>query len=156
MSRFNRDFGATQTAGELENLSVIPSLVNRGYIMDLTAERSFLRFLASPGNAALLVDWGTPGETELAQTLDDYVDCQFRNALSVAVETAAGNPCLLTVIAWVLLLAAKHPRGPREPEKMRGARAARFTLGFSCWNRGAAGGDLNGTYCLSSVSVSGC
>jgi len=88
-----QDFGATHPDGENgKPVLVIPSLVNRGYIMDLTVNRSFLRFLASKGLRPLLVDWGTPGKAELAQTLDDCVSRTLRDALAVAVETNSGGP----------------------------------------------------------------
>ena len=111
-----QDFGATQTNGEAgKPVLVIPSLVSRSYIMDLTAERSFLRFLASQGLRPLLVDWGTPGERELAQTLDDYVDGILRNALSIAVETAAGNP--VPVIGYCMGGTLATALAVLEPEK---------------------------------------
>ena len=88
-----QDFGATHPAGETgKPVLVVPSLVNRSYIMDLTAERSFLRYLASTGLRPLLVDWGVPGDAELAQTLDACIDGTLRDVLSVATETGSGGP----------------------------------------------------------------
>src|SRR3546814_20562515 len=43
---------------------VVPSLINRGYILDLSAGRSFLRWLADQGFRPFLVDWDSPGEAE--------------------------------------------------------------------------------------------
>ena len=40
---------------------VIPSLINRHYILDLLPERSFVRFLRGAGLRPLVVDWGEPG-----------------------------------------------------------------------------------------------
>jgi polyhydroxyalkanoate synthase len=54
-------------------LLVVPSLVNRGYVLDLAAERSFLRHLAGRGIRPLLVDWGAPGPLERGFSLTDYV-----------------------------------------------------------------------------------
>ena len=88
-----QDFGATHPAGEDgKPVLVIPSLVNRSYIMDLTAERSFLRYLASKGLRPLLLDWGTPGKAELSQSLDTCIDGTLREALSIAVQTGSGGP----------------------------------------------------------------
>ena len=42
-------------------LLVVPSLINRAYILDLTRETSLMRFLATAGVRPLLVDWGAPG-----------------------------------------------------------------------------------------------
>jgi polyhydroxyalkanoate synthase len=41
-------------------LLVVPSLINRAYVLDLTAEKSLLRWLAAQGLRPLLVDWGAP------------------------------------------------------------------------------------------------
>ena len=43
---------------------VVPSLINRGYILDLLPERSFMTFLARKGFRPFLVDWQSPGEAE--------------------------------------------------------------------------------------------
>lgn len=52
---------------------LIPSLINRAYILDLSAKRSLLRYLAQHGLDSYLVDWDAPGETEQAFGIDDYV-----------------------------------------------------------------------------------
>lgn len=52
---------------------VVPSLVNRAYILDLTARRSLMRDLAARGLAPFLVDWDAPGAEELTFDLDAYV-----------------------------------------------------------------------------------
>ena len=43
---------------------VVPSLINRPYILDLAPGRSLLRWLAAQGLRPLLMDWGTPGAAE--------------------------------------------------------------------------------------------
>ena len=43
---------------------VVPSLINRAYILDLAEDKSLLRFLAREGLRPLLVDWGTPDTLE--------------------------------------------------------------------------------------------
>ena len=51
----------------------VPSLVNRAYVLDLSAQRSFLRWLAGQGVQPFLLDWGTPGEVEAEFDLNAYV-----------------------------------------------------------------------------------
>lgn len=53
-------------------LLLVPSLVNRAYILDLCAHRSFARTAAEKGFHVYLVDWGCPGEDEADFTLSDY------------------------------------------------------------------------------------
>ncbi|BBK40188.1 alpha/beta hydrolase [Allostella vacuolata] len=70
---------------------VVPSLINRGYILDLAADSSLLRFLAARGFAAYLVDWGAPGADERRFDLTAYVAGRLEAALdAVAAET--GRP----------------------------------------------------------------
>jgi polyhydroxyalkanoate synthase len=51
----------------------IPSLINRSYILDLSAKRSFLRYLQEQNIHSYLVDWGEPSEDEMHFRLDDYI-----------------------------------------------------------------------------------
>jgi poly(3-hydroxyalkanoate) synthetase len=60
---------------------LVPSLVNRAYVLDLTAQSSLMRFLAAQGVRAMLLDWGWPGETERAFTLTDYIAGRLERAL---------------------------------------------------------------------------
>ena len=87
------DYGETDPTGRNGRpVLIIPSLINRSYIMDLTAECSFLRYLASQGLRPLLVDWGQPDKKSLAQTLDDCVAKTLRNALNFAVDLFMQKP----------------------------------------------------------------
>jgi polyhydroxyalkanoate synthase len=78
------DYGPASGAPML----VVPSLVNRGYVLDLAAGNSFLRFLVARGIRPLLVDWGAPGETERRFDLTDYVAGRLEAALEAAVAAA--------------------------------------------------------------------
>ncbi|MGE0722869.1 MAG: alpha/beta fold hydrolase [Alphaproteobacteria bacterium] len=60
---------------------VVPSLVNRAYVLDLADGNSLLRFLAGRGFAVHLVDWGAPGPAERAFDLTDYVAGRLEAAL---------------------------------------------------------------------------
>lgn len=52
---------------------IVPSLVNKSYILDLNSEGSFCRSLAEKGLVPYLVDWGEPGPDETEFGLADYV-----------------------------------------------------------------------------------
>ena len=52
---------------------VVPSMINRYYVLDLLPERSFLRHLAAQGLRPVVVDWGVPGSDERDFDLTDYV-----------------------------------------------------------------------------------
>jgi polyhydroxyalkanoate synthase len=72
-------------------LLVVPSLINRAYVLDLEEDNSFLRFLAERGIRPLLVDWGKPGEAERRFDLTDYVAGRLEAALEAAIA-AGGAP----------------------------------------------------------------
>jgi polyhydroxyalkanoate synthase len=79
------DYGATDAAGrDGPPVLVIPSLVNRGYVLDLHPRRSMLRWLAAQGLRPLLLDWGQPGMAERDFTLSDYVRLRLAPALEAA------------------------------------------------------------------------
>ncbi|NKB47853.1 MAG: alpha/beta fold hydrolase [Alphaproteobacteria bacterium] len=70
----------------------VPSLVNRAYILDLSAERSLLRWLAAETRLRpLLVDWDAPGEAERAFTLTDYIAGRLDGAFDAAAAVSPGG-----------------------------------------------------------------
>ena len=69
---------------------LVPSLVNRYYVLDLTAERSLARWLAGRGFRPLVVDWGDPSAVERGFTLTDYILGRLGGALDRARELAGG------------------------------------------------------------------
>lgn len=75
---------------------MIPSLINRAYVLDLSERRSLARYLAERGLAPFLVDWGTPGALERGFGLDDYVLGRLMRALgAVRAATGGGRVTLL-------------------------------------------------------------
>lgn len=95
---------------------LVPSLVNRGYVLDLTAERSLARWLAARGIDVSLIDWGTPGADEQDFTLTDYV-ARLGRAAGHAAEACGREVGLLGYCMGGLLtlpLAAGY-LGPKPP-----------------------------------------
>lgn len=91
---------------------LVPSLVNRAYILDLTDRRSLARYLAGRGLRPYLLDWGAPGVAEAGFSLSDYV-ARLEEALEVAAS-ASGRAvgvvgyCMGGLLA--LALAARRPQ----------------------------------------------
>jgi polyhydroxyalkanoate synthase subunit PhaC len=90
------DFGRAPEARAPEGppLLVVPSLINRAYILDLAPERSLVRWLAARGYRPLLLDWGLPGASEAGFSLDDYGARRLAPAFAF-VREATGRPVSL-------------------------------------------------------------
>ncbi|HRO11319.1 alpha/beta fold hydrolase [Amaricoccus sp.] len=87
------DFGQAPEAARPDGppVLVVPSLINRSYILDLAPGRSILRWLAGEGLRPLLVDWGEPGPEEADFDLAAYGARRLLPALARACEIA-GRP----------------------------------------------------------------
>ncbi len=99
-------------SGKGPAILVIPSHVNRSYILDLKVDHSMLRYLAESGFRPFLVDWGDLSEFERNYSLDDY----FQNRLEPMyqfVQGAVSDP--VTIAGYCMgglfatALAARHP-----------------------------------------------
>src|SRR5579883_3519237 len=80
---------------EGQPLLVVPSLINRAYILDLAPEKSLLRFLSGMGMRPLLIDWGRPGAVERDFTLTDYIAGRLEGAADAAAGATGGGPMAL-------------------------------------------------------------
>jgi polyhydroxyalkanoate synthase subunit PhaC len=110
------DYSAPGATGP--TLLCLPSLINRAYILDLTKERSFLRWLASHGLRPLLMDWGTPGLEEADFTLTDYIEGPIFEALALASAQSGGRVNLLGYCMGGLLALAAAARHPALVERL--------------------------------------
>ena len=109
------DYGVTAAQGKHgAPLLVVPSLINRAYILDLTRERSLMRHLARRGFRPFLVDWGAPGEAESAFSLDDYVRGRLERALDAACGLANRPAAVIGYCMGGLLALALAQRRPAQ------------------------------------------
>jgi polyhydroxyalkanoate synthase subunit PhaC len=83
---------STATGGR--PLLVIPSLINRAYVLDLSARRSLMRFLAGAGFRPYMVDWGRPGEQERGFSLSNYI-ARLAGALDVMRKLTPEKPAVI-------------------------------------------------------------
>ena len=74
---------------------LIPSLINRAYILDLSLRRSLVRALAARGLSPFLVDWDAPGEDERDFTLTDYIAGRLEAALDQVIGLTGARPALV-------------------------------------------------------------
>lgn len=65
---------------------LVPSLINRHYVLDLQPGRSFAAWLVARGHDVFIVDWGTPTDEDRYLTFDDIADRYLARALRVAAS----------------------------------------------------------------------
>jgi polyhydroxyalkanoate synthase subunit PhaC len=78
---------------------VVPSLINKAYVLDLMPENSLMRHLSRAGLRPLLLDWGAPGEVERGFDLSDYTAGRLEDA---AMEAVARTGRKLTVLGYCM------------------------------------------------------
>lgn len=67
---------------------MVPSLINRHYVLDLAPQKSFVEFLVNRGHDVFIIDWGTPGAEDRYLSFDDITDRYIGRAMRVTARTA--------------------------------------------------------------------
>lgn len=62
-------------------LLIVPSLINRYYLLDLMQGRSLVEYLVGRGIDVYMLDWGVPGLEDRSTTFDQYVTGYLRRAV---------------------------------------------------------------------------
>lgn len=70
---------------------MVPSLINRHYVLDLMPGKSFVEFLVGRGHDVFVVDWGTPGAEDRYLAFDDFVGRYLGRAVRRAAGTTPRN-----------------------------------------------------------------
>jgi polyhydroxyalkanoate synthase len=65
---------------------LVPSLINRWYVLDLGTGRSLIEWLVAQGHEVFCIDWGTPGAEDRFLTWDDYAGRYVGRAVRVAAR----------------------------------------------------------------------
>lgn len=90
---------------------LVPSLVNRAYILDLYEDRSFARWMADQGLWPFLLDWDAPGDDERQFGLTDYI-LRLEAALAAVADLTGERPAVLGYCMGGLLTLALAQRDP--------------------------------------------
>ncbi len=101
-------------------LLIFPPWINKFYILDLTPEKSFIRWAAAQGLTVFVVSWRNPGSEFAGATIDTYVCEGFLDAID-RVLAATGAPsthaigyCVAgTTLAATLALLAARGQAPK-------------------------------------------
>jgi polyhydroxyalkanoate synthase len=74
---------------------LVPSLINRHYVLDLAPQQSMVEDLVRRGHDVFVIDWGTPGREDRFVTFDDVCDRTIARALRVASSFGQTEKCHL-------------------------------------------------------------
>ncbi|WP_206486839.1 alpha/beta fold hydrolase [Rhodococcus sp. KRD162] len=95
---------------------IVPSLVSRSYLIDVTPGNSFIESLVDAGLDVYMLDWGVPDERDAANRLEDYVDLAIPGALEQIRRRSRAESVNLLGYCFggvlTLLHAAHHPESP--------------------------------------------
>lgn len=143
------DYGAfSDGAGLRGTLLVIPSLVNRYYVLDLDSRSSLVRYLARLGFRPIVVDWDAPGADERGYTLTDYIAGRLDHALDAAVSMTGGPVSLIGYCMGGLLATALAHR--------RAADIAAIALLATPWDFHAGTGSAPPLLATGAAAMSAC
>lgn len=79
---------------------LVPSLINRYYVLDLAPGRSFVEYLVAAGHDVYIIDWGTPGDEDRFVTFDDV--CHRYLGRAVRKVAARGPDGVCHVLGYCL------------------------------------------------------
>jgi polyhydroxyalkanoate synthase len=71
-------------------LLIVPPWINKFYVLDLTAEKSFVRFCVESGLTVFVISWVNPDERHASKSFEDYIREGVFEALE-AIHAATGE-----------------------------------------------------------------
>ena len=76
-------------------LFIVPSLINRAYVLDIHPEHSFIAHLVRSGFRPLVLDWGIPDAETMSYGCADYISGKALPAFTAAREAHDGPIALV-------------------------------------------------------------
>ncbi len=70
---------------------LVPSLINRHYVLDLMPGKSFAEWLVARGHDVYVIDWGTPGKEDRYVTFDEICDGYLGRAIRQVSKRTRGE-----------------------------------------------------------------
>ncbi|MEZ4302456.1 MAG: alpha/beta fold hydrolase [Polyangiaceae bacterium] len=70
---------------------LVPSLINRHYVLDLLPGKSFVEYMVSVGHDVYITEWGTPTDEDRYLTFDDVCDRYLGRALRTVARTGPND-----------------------------------------------------------------
>jgi polyhydroxyalkanoate synthase subunit PhaC len=118
---------------------LVPSLINRHYVLDLLPGKSFAEYLVARGHDVFCIDWGTPSDEDRHLDFDTICDRYLARAIRVAAREAGAARVHLLGYCLGGTLAAIHVAA--RPERIASLVALAAPVGFhdagllSAWTR---------------------
>lgn len=72
-------------------LLLVPSLINRHYVLDLMPQKSFVEWLLEQGWDVFIVDWGTPTRDDAYLEFSDFCDRYLHRAVTRTCRLAGSD-----------------------------------------------------------------
>lgn len=72
-------------------LLLVPSLINRHYVLDLMPGKSFIEYMVSVGHDVYCIEWGIPTDEDRYLTFDDVCDRYIGRALRTTARASADD-----------------------------------------------------------------
>jgi polyhydroxyalkanoate synthase len=70
-------------------LLIVPPWINKFYILDLTAEKSFVRWAVEQGHTVFVISWVNPDQRQARKSFEDYMRAGILESLDV-IASATG------------------------------------------------------------------
>jgi len=70
---------------------LVPSLINRHYVLDLMPGKSLVEYLLAAGHDVFIIDWGTPGDEDRYLDFDEIVDRYLGRAIRKTLAAAGAD-----------------------------------------------------------------
>ncbi len=74
-------------------LLIVPPWINKFYILDLTQQKSFIRFVVEQGFTVFVISWVNPDERLAGKTFEDYMQEGILSAASVVQRESGEEQC---------------------------------------------------------------
>ncbi len=70
---------------------IVPSLINRNYVLDLLPGKSFVEYLVEQGHDVYMMDWGTPSAEDRYLDFEVYCDRYISRAIRQALRYSGSD-----------------------------------------------------------------
>ena len=120
---------------QADPLLIVPSCIMKYYILDLSPENSFVRYLVGKGHTVFMLSWRNPDSADRNLAFEDYIKHGVLDAMG-AIKTLAGYErvhalgyCLGGTFLAIAAAAIGHHKG-RAPQPSAGTHPSKSTYAY--------------------------